>query len=108
MTAAWRFIRQWWWAFVAVAATVFFVVWRFTTRPGKGTGGGGTDPLPPTLADRAKQEVERVRLEGEVEKAKVTATAEAQRSEIERIEEVGKTDPKEARRQLAGWLGRNL
>jgi hypothetical protein len=107
MKQAWRFVRQWWWAFVAVAATVFLVVWRFTSKSGTGTG-GGAEPVQPSVADRAKAEVERVRLEGEIEKAKVTATADAHRAEIDRIEEVGKSDPKEARRQLAGWLGRNL
>lgn len=101
-----RFIRRWWWAFVAVAAGVFVLVWRLMavrkTSP---------DPVPvqvPTIADRARQEVDRVVLEGEVEKAKVTAQADAQREELSRIEEVGKTNPREARRQLSDWLTRNL
>lgn len=106
---AWRFIRQWWWAFVVVAATVFAVVWGFMSKSGGGSGGGGTpEPKLPTFADRAKEEAERVRLEGEVEKARVKATADVHRAEIDRIEELGETDPKAARRQLAGWLGRNL
>lgn len=102
-----RFVRQWWWAFVAVAGGVFLLVWRIlASRP----GGEPIDPpaTTPTLSERAKVEVERVRLEGEVEKAKVTATADAHREEIARIEETGKTDPKEARRQLAAHLARNL
>lgn len=108
MKQAWRFVRQWWWLIVAVVATVIAVVWGFMSKPGRGNGGGPPAPLPPTFADRAKEEVERVRLEGEVEKARVTATADAQRAEIDRIEEVGKTDPKAARAQMASWLGRNL
>lgn len=108
MKQAWRFIRQWWWAFVGIAGGIFLLVWRIiASKPG---GGAVIDPpVPtPTLSERAKVEVERVRLEGEVEKAKVAATADAHREEIARIEETGKTDPKEARRQLAAHLARNL
>ncbi len=110
MQAAWRFIRQWWWAFVAVASGIFLLAWRLMAR------GGGNDPfstLPgepprPTFSERAEEKVERVRLEGEVEKAKVNTTAEASRAELERIEEVGKTDPRAARRQLSDFLTRSL
>lgn len=108
MTKVWRFIRQWWWLFLAVAGTVLAVVWRLMVmKPSRG-GTASTEPKLPSFADRAHEEVERVRLEGEVEKARVTATADVHRAEIDRIEDLGTTDPKAARRQLAGWLGRNL
>ena len=101
-----RFVRRWWWAFVAVAAGIFVLVWRLLAiRQPK------ADPEPspvPALADRARVEVERIQLEGEVEKAKVSAQAEVQKAELERIEEMGKSDPREARRLLSLWLTRNL
>jgi len=106
MTQVWRTVRKWWWVLVAVAAGIFLIAWRLMAKPG-----GPDQPVPPqvpTLADRARQEVERVRLEGEVEKARAKAAADAQRSEIDRIEELGQSKPVEARRQLAEWLQRNL
>lgn len=106
MTKVWRFIRRWWWVFVAVAAGLFLVAWRLMAKPG-----GSDQPVPPqvpTLAERARQEVERVRLEGEVEKARAKAAADAQRAEIARIEELGESQPAEARRQLADWLQRHF
>lgn len=101
-----RFVRRWWWAFVGVAMGIFVLVWRLMAirQPSSGQ-------LPaqlPTIADRARQEVERVRLEGEVEKARVVASADAQRVELDQIEEVAKENPREARRQLSTWLSRNL
>ena len=105
MKKAWRFVRQWAWAILAAAGGLLFLVWRvMAMRSPVQTDQPGT----PTVSDRAKVEVERIRLEGEVEKAKVTAVAEVHREEIARIEEVGKSDPKEARRQLASWLNDNL
>ena len=104
MNAVGRFIRKWWWVFLIAAVTVAFVVWRIlrpTSNP--------TDPLvPPKFLDRAHDEVERIHLEGEVEKARVRATADAQRAELDRIEEQGKEDPQAAREALSGWLNANL
>lgn len=110
MKQAWRWVRQWWWVIVAAVAGILGLVWRIMAAQPK-RGGDGVDPLlppPPTLTERANVEVERVRLEGEVEKARVTATADAHRAELDRIEETAKADPAAARRQLAGFLAKNL
>lgn len=107
MRSVWRFLRQWWWAFLAVAGGLTILIWRILMA----RSGAQLDPeiVPgPTFADRARDEVERVRLEGEVEKAKVTAQADAQRAELDRIEEVGRSDPRAARRQLSDFLTRSL
>lgn len=104
MKKAWRFVRQWAWAILAAAGGLLLLVWRVMAMKSPVQ----TEPGTPTVSDRAKVEVERIRLEGEVEKAKVAAVAEVHREEIARIEEVGKSDPKEARRQLASWLNDNL
>lgn len=70
---------------------------------------GGTDvEVPPKLIDKARSQVERIHLEGEVEKARVRATADAHRSELDRIEEQGKEDPVAAREALSTWLNANL
>jgi hypothetical protein len=49
-----------------------------------------------------------VRLEGEVEKARVKATATVCNEQLDDIEVIGREDPAEARRQLAFWLANNL
>ena len=104
MNPVWRFIRRWWWTIVAVAASVgiglFFLF--------LGDGSGNPELPKSNLKERAEKEVEVVRLEGEVEKARVSARAEAQHEELNRIEELGKEDPVEARKQLSGFLNRNL
>lgn len=101
-----RFVRRWWWAILAVTGAVFLVFWRLLAKKPE---------LPvtlltphPTFVERAQDKVERIRLEGELEKARAASVAQARYAEIERIEDVGKTDPKEARKQLAQWLTRNL
>jgi DNA-binding XRE family transcriptional regulator len=107
MKEAIRFVRQWWWAFVAVAAGVFAVAWRFMAM----RGGDASKPEPsvvPSLAERARSEVERVRLEGEVEKARATTKAEAAHQTLNQIEEEAKADPVAARRKLASWMQGNL
>jgi len=104
----WRFIKAYWWIFLAVASGIFMLVWRLMVRPGESTGPLSEPMVPPTFADRAREEADRIRLEGEVEKARTTAKADASRAVIDHIEEVGKTDPKEARRQLAGWISQHL
>jgi hypothetical protein len=104
MQKVWRFIRRYWWAVVGIAAAVGGVLLAlFVSNNDK------TDPSPtPSLKDRAELEVEKVRLEGEIEKARVETRADVRREELDRIEEVAKEDPVEARRQLSAWLNSNL
>lgn len=77
-------------------------------------GGGGSAPIgdltipSKTFVERARSEVEKVHLEGEVEKAKVRTVAEVQIKEIETIEKKGKEDPAQARKDLAAFLAANL
>lgn len=104
VSEAWRFIRKWWWTFLVGAAIVAFVVWRIVRNPPE----KGEEDIPPQFLEAAKDQVARVQLEGEVEKARTRATADAQRAEIDRIEGVGQEDPREGRRQMADWLSRNL
>jgi len=104
VTKVWRFLRQWWWLFLLGALIVAGVLWAILAN--RGPNGEPPPPLP--FLDVAKNEVEKVRLEGEVEKARIAATADAQRSELDRIEAVGENNPVEARRQVADWLAANL
>ena len=102
-----RFIRRWWWAFLAAAGVVFVIVWKLLGPK------NGPKPLegplkPPTFVERARDKVERVHLEAEVEKAKIRAEAGAQKEVIAKIEERGKTDPAGARKDIAAWLAGNL
>jgi hypothetical protein len=110
MRQAWRFVRRWWWAFVGGVAAVFASILAalLTSR-----SCGDEQRLPGEAperkwGDRARQEVERARFEGEIERARVKATAEAQKKQLEGIEIVAQTDPAEARRWLAVWLKDNL
>ncbi len=100
----WRFIRRWWWVFAAGAAglgtTLFYL---FLANRSDYPEQPRSD-----FRDRAQKEVERVRLEGEIEKAKVTVRAETQHEELTRIEELGKEDPVEARKRLSSWLNNHL
>ncbi len=106
MTNAWRFVRTYWWVFVAAASGILLFAWRLMASRGPGVL-VPVDP-PVTFTDRAREQVERVRLEGEVEKAKVNVTADVAKAELERIEEVGKIDPRAARRQLSSFLNGRL
>lgn len=100
-----RWLRKWWWVIVGAAGAIFAVAFAIFTS----NNDGPDEPAPePNLRDRANTEVDRIELEGEVEKARVTATAEGDNEELDRIEEVGKEDPKAAREQLSGWLNTNL
>jgi hypothetical protein len=103
----WRFIKRWWWTFLVGAAAIAGVLVLILIPRDQRPRAGGETPKR-TFKDKAKEEVERVRLEGEVEKARITATADVHREEIDRIEEIGQTDPAEGRRQLAAWLASNL
>jgi len=104
----WRFIKRWWWTFLVGAAAIGGVVLLILLPKKDETTPMPGEPPRRTFKERAEVEVERVRLEGEVEKAKATATADVQRVELDVIEEVGKEDPVEGRRQIAAWMARNL
>lgn len=104
MTKIKRFFRRWWWAFVLAATAVGWVLWKmFGPRLPD-----APDPEPPKFLEKAREQVERVHLEAEVEKAKVRTTADVKVKEIDAIEEKGKDDPAKAREELAEWLAANL
>jgi hypothetical protein len=103
--AAWRFIRRWWWALALGAGVVGVALWRVF-------GPRAPDAQPvtvsPKLIERAREQVERVHLEGEVEKARIRTQAEDTNKQLDVIEAKGKTDPKAAREALAAFLASNL
>jgi hypothetical protein len=104
LNAAWRFIRKWWWVLVLGACIVGYVLLRIF-----GPRGQQTDvAVPPKLLEMARDKIEVVHLEGEVEKAKVRTQAEDSHKQIDAIAEKGKTDPKAARKELADYLAANL
>lgn len=84
-----------------------FLFWLLLPKPKHDSWPGQHLP-PKTFKARAVEEVERVRLEGEVDKARVKATATVHNEQLDDIEVVGREDPAEARRQLAFWLTSNL
>lgn len=63
---------------------------------------------PKTFKERAAEQVEYVRLEGEIEKARVQTKAEIEDDELDEIEQIGENDPVEGRRLLSRWLTQNL
>jgi len=99
-----RFIRRWWWAVILLAAAVGWFLWQMLG----GSREPGPPPKPPKFLDLARNEVEKVHLEGEVEKAKVRTVAKVQNEQIDAIEEKGKKDPAAARKELADFLAANL
>lgn len=108
MLKVWRWLKRWWWTILVGVGTVAgFLFWLLMPKPKRDSTPGGSPP-PRTFKERAKEEVERVRLEGEVEKARVTAKADVQNQQLDDIEVIGREDPVEARRQLASWLTSNL
>lgn len=112
MKKIWRALRQAWWLVVGLAAAalgvVALVVFSRSERPsGATTAHSGTPPRKP-LRERAQEEVERVRLEGELEKAELRAVWASQRIEVDEIKKQAKDDPTAARKNLAAWLQRNL
>lgn len=107
MSQVWRFLRRYWWTFLIGAAAVCGV-FLLILVPRKQQSRTIGEPPSRTFKEKAKEEVERIRLEGEIEKARITATADAHRGEIDRIENIGQVDPVEGRRQLAAWLASNL
>lgn len=101
----WRFVRRWWWAFLMVAAAVAGAVAAAILKPGE-TNIEASPGQPPakTFKERAQEQVERVRLEGEIERARVQAKAQAQQEQLDEIEQIGENDPAEGRRRLASFL----
>ena len=105
----WRFIKRWWWTVLIGAAAVGgALLWMLKPKVRR----RNIDPagLPPqrTFKEKAREEVERVRLEGEIEKVRVKATADVHREKLDEIEIIGRNDPAEGRRELANWLSSNL
>lgn len=100
-----RWLRKWWWLLVIGAGVALAVLWHvFGPRRA-----GPPPPMQmPKLLDLARDKVEKIHLEGEVEKAKIRAVADEQRKQIAAIEDKGKADPAAARAELAAWLGKNL
>jgi hypothetical protein len=107
-----RFLRQAWWLVVGLVAAVMGVgallVFRASGKRPEATTWRPGQKTPKPLRERAREEVERVRLEGELEKARQKVLAQVQRAELRHIEQQAKEDPKGARRNLAAWLQRNL
>jgi hypothetical protein len=108
---AWRFLKKWWWTFVLGAATVLSVVGGalFLSARKKEEEHNRIDSIKkPSFKERAATQIERVHLEGEVERARIETRYKERKSEIDEIEEIGKEDPAEARKRLAEWLTNNL
>jgi hypothetical protein len=108
MKRVWRFVRRWWWAFLVGLATILGAVAAILLRPKRNIDPSPEYIPPKTFRDQAQEQVERVRLEGEIERARITERAETHREELDEIETIGKNDPAEGRRQLARWLQGNL
>ena len=106
MKVVWRWLRTWWWTILIGVLVVGGLAVAILMPRGKNEDDGVE--LPPKFLDKARDQVERIHLEGEVEKARVRATAEAQSAELDRIEEQGKENPVAAREALSGWLNTNL
>lgn len=107
MAKVWRWLRTWWWTLVLGAVILGSILWAIL-RPRRPKGDPAAPSPGPDIVQRALEHVDRVRLEGEVEKARVVARAEAQQEELDKIEALGEAEPAEARRQVAAWLAANL
>lgn len=109
MRAAWRFIRRWWWVILGTLAAALGAALAIFVRPSDAEREQWEGrQRPQTFRQRAAQEVERVHLEGEVEKARVRAQTWQRNRELDEIEVIGENNPTEGRKQLAGWLAKNL
>jgi hypothetical protein len=108
MKKVWRFIKKWWWLFLMGIASIAGAVAAILLRPKRNIEPSPGYIPPKTFKEQAQEQVERVRLEGEIEKARVSERADVHREELDEIEEIGKNDPAEGRRQLARWLQGNL
>ena len=108
----WRFTKKWWWTFVLGAITVLSFVGGilFFDARKKEEENRKIDDFhrKPTYKERAATQIERIQLEGEIERARIETRYEERKAEIDKIEEIGKDDPVEARRRLASWLNNNL
>jgi hypothetical protein len=107
----WRFIRRWWWAFLAAIAAILGVIASIffrSTRYSDVAHDPSEEKPRQSFKERAEKEVELVKLEGEIEKARVEAIADVMNQELDNIETLGKENPVEARRQLALWLQTHL
>jgi len=107
MTKIWRWVRRWWWTIVAGVISIagfFFLLLipksERITRP--------EIRIKKPLKERAREEIERARLEGEIEKARKRTKARVERRWLDEIEHIGKKNPVMARKQLAYWLDKNL
>lgn len=107
LRAIWRWIRKWWWIVLGAVAAVGGVLFAVLVASDSDAPDEETEPKP-TMRKRAEAQVERIRLEGEIEKARITATADSERRDLDRIEQLAEENPAEARRQLSTWLNGNL
>jgi len=92
---------------LASAAIVGVVLWRIFAprRPDAPV----PEVMKPTkFVDLARDKVERVHLEAEVEKVRIRTQAEEANKQLDVIEEKGKADPKAARKDLADFLASGL
>lgn len=101
----WRWLKQWWWTILLGVATVlgalsWLLMPRSRNEPEK--------ELPKPFREKAKKEIDRVRLEGEMEKVKVRKVADSHKRQLAGIEKVGEEDPARARQLLAAWMNRNF
>lgn len=105
---AWRFLRKYWWVFLSVLAAVAGVVIAILSRDRTTTPPGLIKPTPKTFKERAQEQVERIQLEGEIERARIQTKAESENADLDEIERIGNDDPVEGRKRLAEWLRANL
>jgi hypothetical protein len=96
-----RFMRKWWWAFLAGFAAVIGILIGTLFR-----GGGGGGDQKPKFREKAKLEVAKIDAEAKYEKAVAVAEVKAKQAELEKIEKV--EDPVERRDELAKFLKDNL
>jgi hypothetical protein len=105
MIVVWRWIKKWWWTIVFGVVTVFgFLFWLLL--PKQKNDSKDSEKL--TFKEKAQTKIEYIKLEGEIEKARVKATADIHSQRLDKIEACGKYDPAEARRQLANWMAREF
>lgn len=90
---------------MGVVSVFGFLFWLLLPKP-KNEDEKVEKPL--TFKEKAKDQIEHIRLEGEVEKARAKVTAELQNEQLDKIEACGRYDPVEARRQLAAWMAREF
>lgn len=108
MKIFWRFVRRWWWALLMGVATVLGAVASVLLRPKPDIGRGLGYVQKKPFKEGAAEKIERIRLEGEVERARVKVRAQIEGDELDEIERIGENNPSEGRRRLATWLSQNL